>query len=148
MISSGIQPANKILGGTNLKSGMSKISNSNGQKSQKILGVRQPYDTNSMSCTISTVNNSGKFLPTSNSFYLAMASKALESKHPKFMKTIEEVGVYNVQKTPSSAFPYMQVDLKAHHLKVKSAHGTAKVRSSNSGGSSSIGQYKSPTYAN
>ena len=46
-----------------------------------------------MSCTaVSTENNSGKLYQSLlYNFYLAV--KTLESKHPKFMRTIEEYGV-------------------------------------------------------
>ena len=51
-------------------------------------------NSQSFSCTISTENNSGKVL---NLVYegLALAAKALESKHPKFMRTIEETSTHS-----------------------------------------------------
>ncbi len=73
-------------------------------------------NSQSISCTVSTENNS------------ALAAKALESKHPKFMRTIEQTGVtlptgthfsqkgkLNNPGTTSTA-TLMQQDLKSHMI--------------------------------
>jgi hypothetical protein len=61
-----------------------------------------------------------------------MAFKALESKNPKFMKTIEEITPNQGSKKQSAAFPYMQVDLKSQSRSKSKSKG--------------LQQYKSPTY--
>lgn len=42
-------------------------------------------NSGNLSCTVSTENNSSKYYMLSD-----IAAKAIESKHPKFMQTIEE----------------------------------------------------------
>lgn len=104
--------------------------------------VQKPKDiSSSISCTISTDHNSNSY---SNQLLspIALAAKALESKNPKFMRTIEEsASGLGYTMTRKGGAPTAHIDLKS-----KQGKSTTRKKGMTASSSGTLSTYKSPQY--